>query len=95
MDMNVHEGTYNKDQVVNYMMRGGFMTQVEAERYWDFIVLNPGESALPYIGYQEILDMDQDYRKLKGNAFSQKEFLQKILSFGAIPLRTLKTKIAQ
>jgi len=95
MDMNVHEGTYNKDQVVNYMMRGGFMTQVEAERHWDFIVLNPGESALPYIGYQEILDMDQDYRKLKGNAFSQKEFLQKILSFGAIPLRTLKTKIAQ
>jgi uncharacterized protein (DUF885 family) len=71
------------------------MTQAEAERHWDFIVLNPGESSLPYIGYQEILDLEQDYRKLKGNAFSQKEFLQKLLSYGAIPLRTLKTKIAQ
>jgi hypothetical protein len=95
MDMNVHEGTYNREQVVNYMMRGGFMTQAEAERHWDFIVLNPGESSLPYIGYQEILDLEQDYRKLKGNAFNQKEFLQKLLSYGAIPLRTLKTKIAQ
>lgn len=95
MDMNVHEGTYNKDQVVNYMMRGGFMTQAEAERHWDFIVLNPGESSLPYIGFQEVLDMEQDYRKLKGNAFSQKEFLQKLLSYGAIPLRTLKTKMSQ
>jgi uncharacterized protein (DUF885 family) len=95
MDMNVHEGTYNKEQVVSYMMRGGFMTQAEAERHWDFIVLNPGEAALPYIGYQEILDMEKDYSRLKGSAFSEKEFLQKILSYGAIPLRTIKAKIAQ
>jgi uncharacterized protein (DUF885 family) len=95
MDMNVHEGTYNKEQVVNYMMRGGFMTQAEAERHWDFIVLNPGEASLPYIGYQEILDMEKDYSKLKGSAFSKRDFLQKILSYGAIPFRTIKTKIAQ
>lgn len=94
MDMNVHEGTWNKDQVMNYLMKN-FMTQAEAERYWDFIVLNPGESSLPYIGFQEILDIEQDYRKLKGNAFTQKEFLQKLLSYGAIPLRSLKTKMAQ
>jgi hypothetical protein len=95
MDMNVHEGTYNKEQVVNYMIHWGFMTQAEAERHWDFIVLNPGEASLPYIGYQEILDMERDYSKLKGSAFSEKEFLQKILSYGAIPLRTIKAKIAQ
>ena len=33
--------------------------------------------------------------KLKGDQFSQKEFLQKRVSFGAVPLRTLKTKILQ
>jgi hypothetical protein len=95
MDMNIHEGTYTKDQVVAYMMRGGYMTQGEAERHWDFIVLNPGEASLPYIGYQEIMEIEKDYRKLKGDAFSQKEFLQKILSYGAISLRAIKTKIAQ
>jgi uncharacterized protein (DUF885 family) len=93
--MNVHEGTYAKEKVMDYMVRGGFMTQAEAERRWNQIVTNPGEASLAYIGYQEILDLEKDYAKLKGSAFSQKEFLQKILSYGAIPIRTLKTKLAQ
>jgi uncharacterized protein (DUF885 family) len=95
MDMNVHEGTWPKEKVLDRMMRVGFMTQAEAERHWNQIVLNPGEASLTYIGYQEISELAKDYAKLKGAAFSQKEFLQKILSFGAIPLQTLKTKIAQ
>lgn len=95
MDMNVHEGTYAKEKVVDYMMHGGFMTQAEAEARWNHIVLNPGEATLAYIGYQEIMELAGDYAKLKGAAFSQKEFLQKLTSFGALPLRTLKTKLAQ
>ena len=94
-DMNVHQGTYTKDRVVDIMMRTGFMTKAEAEGHWNQIVLNPGEGALAYIGYQEILDLEKDYRKLKGEAFNNKDFLQKLLSYGAIPLRTLKIKIVQ
>jgi uncharacterized protein (DUF885 family) len=59
------------------------------------IVLYPGEAAYPYIGYQEILDMEKDYKKLKGDAFSQNEFLQKLLSYGALPPRALKPKLSQ
>jgi uncharacterized protein (DUF885 family) len=95
MDMNVHEAAYTKEQVVDYMMRGGFMTQAEAEARWNHIILNPGEAALAYIGYQEIMELERDYAKLKGAAFTQKDFLQKLTSFGALPLRTLKTKLAQ
>ena len=95
MDINVHEGTWTKEKVIEYMTGRGFMTKPEAERRWRQIVLNPGEGAMPYIGYQEILDMEKDYRKLKGDAFNEKDFLQKLLSYGAIPLRTLRLKIAQ
>jgi hypothetical protein len=95
MDINIHEGTWTKEKVVDYMTVRGFMSKAEAERRWNQIVLNPGEAAQPYIGYQEILDLEKDYRKLKGEAFNTKDFLQKLLSHGAIPLRTLKTKIAQ
>jgi hypothetical protein len=95
MDMNVHEGTYAKEKVVDYMVRGGFMTPAAAEGRWNQIVLNPGEASLAYVGYQEILELEKDYRALKGAAFSQKEFLQKILSYGAIPFRMLKPKLAQ
>jgi len=95
MDINVHEGTWTKEKVVEYMTVRGFMTKAEAERRWNQIVLSPCEGALPYIGYQEILDMEKDQRKLKGEAFSVKDFLQKLVSHGAIPLRALKTRVAQ
>ncbi|NTV80065.1 MAG: DUF885 domain-containing protein, partial [Candidatus Aminicenantes bacterium] len=95
MDINVHEGTWTKEKVVEYMTVRGFMTKAEAERRWRQIVLSPGEGAQAYIGYQEILDMEKDARKLRGDAFSYKDFLQKLLSYGAIPLRTLKIKMAQ
>jgi len=95
MDINVHEGTWTKEKVVEYMTVRGFMTKAEAERRWRQIVLNPGEGALAYIGYQEILDMEKDVRKLKGESFNVRDFLQKLLDHGAIPLRTLKTKIVQ
>jgi len=95
MDINVHEGTWTKEKVVEYMTVRGFMTKVEAERRWHQIVLNPGEAAQSYIGYQEILDLEKDYRKLKGEAFSTRDFLQKLLGYGAIPLRTLKIKMVQ
>jgi hypothetical protein len=95
LELNIHQGTMTKEQAVAYMTKRGFQTQAEAERKWNLICLNPCESAYSYIGYQEILDMEKDYKKLKGDAFNQKEFLQKLLSYGALPLRVLKTKIMQ
>jgi hypothetical protein len=95
MDINVHEGTWTKEKVIEYMTIRGFMTKAEAERRWHQIVLNPGEAAQSYIGYQEILDLEKDYQKLKGAAFNAKDFLQKLLSYGAIPLRTLKVRMVQ
>jgi len=95
MDINIHEGTWTKEKALEYMTVRGFMTKAEAERRWNQLVLNPGAGSQPYIGYQEILDMEKDYQKLKGEAFSPKEFLQKLLSYGALPLRTLKIKMAQ
>jgi uncharacterized protein (DUF885 family) len=95
MDINVHEGSWTKEKVIEYMTVRGYMTKTEAERRWSQIVLNPGDGSQPYIGYQEILDMEKEYRKLKGANFTVKDFLQKLLSYGALPLRTLRVKMAQ
>jgi uncharacterized protein (DUF885 family) len=93
MELNVHQGNYSKEQVVNYMTKGGFMTEAEAERKWDMLVLNPGYSFYPYAGYQEILDMERDYKAAKGDAFNQKDFLNKMAGFGPLPVRLLRTKL--
>jgi hypothetical protein len=95
MDISVHQGTYTREKVVDAFMTKGFMSKIEAERRWNQIVLNPGELSQPYIGYREIMAMENDAHKAKGESFNAKDFLQKLLSYGAIPLRTLKMKMAQ
>jgi uncharacterized protein (DUF885 family) len=95
LELNIHEAGMTKEQAVSYMTRRGFQTPAEAERKWNHILLNPGEAAMAYIGYQEILELAAEAKKSKSAAFNQKEFIQKLLSFGAIPLREIKPKIAQ
>lgn len=93
MELNIHQAAMPKDQVVAYYTRGGFVTEAEAERLYKQILLKPGEAAYTYIGIQEINDLEKDYKKIKGDAFNRKEFYEKILAQGAIPLRLLKNKI--
>lgn len=95
LELNIHQGGMTKEQAIRTMTINGFQTQVEAERKWDSIVLNPGEAALAYVGYQEILDMESQYKNLKGDSFNKKEFLEKLLSYGALPLRHLKKKMLE
>jgi hypothetical protein len=95
LELNIHQGGMTKEQAIQYMTKRGFQTPAEAELKWNRILLAPCESAYPYIGIQEIWDMEKDYKKLKGDAFSQREFLQRLLSYGAIPIRHLKAKLAQ
>ena len=95
LELNIHQGGMTKEMAIAYMTRGGFQTQAEAERKWNRIILKPVDCAYTYIGFQEIRDMEKEYKNLKGDAFSKKEFLQKLLSYGALPIRHLKKKILE
>ncbi len=94
LDISIHEGSSTKEQAIRYLTTTGFVSEAEAEREWNRIVTHPLEAAYAYIGYQEILDMEKDYKAAKGASFSQKEFLQKLTSYGSLPLRFLKAKLA-
>jgi uncharacterized protein (DUF885 family) len=93
VEIQVHEGNMTKEQALRLMTATGFRTAVEAERTWNTIVLHPFQSLYAYLGYQEILGIEADYKKAKGDAFSKKEFLQKLLSFGSLSFQELRTKV--
>jgi hypothetical protein len=95
LDFNIHEAGMTKEQAIAYMTRGAFLTEAEAELNWHRIILNPGDSTYTYVGFQEFKDLELEYKKIKGDSFTRKEFLNKVLSFGALPLRQLKQKLAQ
>ncbi len=95
LDLNVHQGGMTQEQAIAYMTRQGFQSEAEAERNWNRIALNPGDALMPYVGLQELLDMEKTYQQKMGESFSRAEFLSKVLSYGNIPLRHLKRKIAE
>jgi len=94
-EIQVHESNWTKEDAINYMVRVGFQTEAEAERKWKRILLLPGDAAYAYVGMQEIIDMEKEYQQLKGDSFDRKEFYEKLLSYGALPLRHLKKKILE
>jgi uncharacterized protein (DUF885 family) len=95
VELQIHQGTFTKEDAINYMTRQGFQTEAEAERKYNHILLFPGDAIYAYVGMQEILDMREEYKKLKGDAFNEKEFMSKLLSYGALPLRHLKRKVLE
>ncbi|MBS3819072.1 DUF885 domain-containing protein [bacterium] len=95
LEFNIHEGGMTKDQAISYMTRGGFQSEAEAERKWNQIVLNPGKAAFAYVGLQELLDIEKEYKKMKGDDYNRKEFFRKVLEHGAIPIRHLYDKVLQ
>ncbi len=95
LDLNIHQGGMTKDQALRLMTIQGFQTQAEAERNWNTIVLRPGMATCAYVGYKEIMDMEKRQRELKGQSFNRKEFMEKLLSYGALPLRHLSKRILE
>ncbi len=95
LDLNIHQGGLTKEQAVRLMTITGFQTTAEAEKNWNRIILNPLDATYAYVGYQELLDMEKNYKQKAGDSYSQKEFLAKVLSYGMLPLRYLKQKIEE
>ena len=95
VEFQVHESNFTKEQAIAYMVRAGYMTEAEAERKWNRILLFPADGAYAYVGFQEIMDMQKEYKQLKGDAFNQKEFMSELISYGALPLRHLKKRIME
>ncbi|MBU4203003.1 MAG: DUF885 domain-containing protein [Acidobacteria bacterium] len=95
VEYQVHESDMNKERAISYLTLVGLRTEAEAGRTFDEITLNPGTAAYPYVGYQELIDMHNQYMGLKGDAYSFKAFMNDVLSFGPIPIRSLKAKLVQ
>ncbi len=96
IDVSFHEGTKtDKDRAIKLMTETGFQTQAEAERKWNLIILHPGVASYAYIGYQEILEMEKNFKAAKGDQFNKKDFARKLLNYGSLPFRFLKEKVAQ
>lgn len=95
LDAGIHAGDMTKEEALRLMTEQGFQEKSEAEGKWVRACLTSTQLSTYFVGLQEVLDLERDYRRMVGEKFSQKEFNQKLLSHGSPPVRFLREIILQ
>lgn len=95
LDARIHAGDMTKEEAIRLMTEEGFQERSEAEGKWVRASLTSTQLSTYFVGFQEILDLEKAYREKVGENFSQKEFNQKLLSYGSPPVRFLREIILQ
>jgi uncharacterized protein (DUF885 family) len=95
LDADIHAGDMSKEEAVELMIEEGFQERSEAEGKWVRACLTSTQLSTYFVGAQEILDLERDYKNRVGERFSQKEFNHKLLSQSSPPVRFLREIILE
>jgi uncharacterized protein (DUF885 family) len=95
LDAKIHSGDMTKEEAIKLMTEGGFQEMSEAEGKWVRALLTSTQLSTYFVGVQEVLDLEKDYKEKMGEKFSQKEFNQKLLSYSSPPTRFLREIILE
>jgi uncharacterized protein (DUF885 family) len=95
LDANIHTGDMTREEAIRLMVEEGFQERSEAEGKWVRASLTSTQLSTYFVGFQEIMDLERAYREKVGDDFSQKEFNQKLLSYGSPPVRFLREIILE
>jgi uncharacterized protein (DUF885 family) len=90
IDPGLHAGTMTEKEAMDLMIHGGFQEEREARGKIVRASLTSGQLPTYFVGVEGIRDIAKLYRKKMGDKFNQKDFNEKLLSFGAPPLKYLK-----
>jgi len=95
LDAKIHAGNMTREEAIKLMTEEGFQERSEAEGKWVRACLTSTQLSTYFVGIQEVLDLERDYKERVGERFSQEEFNQKLLSYGSPPVRFLREIILE
>jgi uncharacterized protein (DUF885 family) len=87
LDQGVHVDNWSKQQAMDLMVRQTFQQEREAEGKWVRAQLSSTQLATYFVGAQEHFDARAAARAKWGEAFSLKDYNNRMLSYGAPPVR--------
>ncbi|HEU0046082.1 MAG TPA: DUF885 family protein, partial [Nitrososphaera sp.] len=90
MDIQLHCGRMSPEEAVQFMVEEGFQEPAQADKKLLRAKLDSTQLAQYFLGYEEILELERDYRKLQKAAFSQRAFDEALISHGSIAVRQLR-----
>lgn len=90
IDIKLHTGQMTEADAVRFMVEQGFQEQAQAEKKLRRAQLDTTQLCQYFLGYDEILLLERDYRLQKKEAFSQQQFDEDLIGHGSIAVRFLR-----
>lgn len=90
LDMAIHYHGYTRTQVADYLTQIGFRGSAMADALYEAILESPTNYLKYYVGYLNFMDLRDQVKKAKGEAFSLKDFHTEVLEIGPAPFPVLK-----
>ena len=78
---------------MDLMRRYGFQEEAEATGKLRRAKVTSTQLSTYFVGYLELKDLTEEFRRQRGESFSLREFNEKLLSFGTIPPRSIRRLI--
>jgi len=93
LDIKLHTQDLSQEEAMKLMVEDAFQEEAEAQGKWIRACLTSCQLCTYFVGFQELNDLMEEYKKRKGNRFNLKEFNEKLLSYGSPPAKYVREEL--
>ncbi|KPK64545.1 hypothetical protein AMJ83_02250 [candidate division WOR_3 bacterium SM23_42] len=93
IDVELHTRKMNYDQAVNLLVNDAKVQKVHAKKEVTRYTFTPTQPMSYLIGKRQILELRKDYQKKLGDEFQLRDFHNRLLSFGSIPICLIRKQL--
>ena len=95
LDYSVHVLGMSEQDALKLLMREAFQTETEARGKWRRVQLSSVQLTSYFAGYTEIYEFREQQKQLLGDRFELKEFHNRLLSYGSVPIKVIKSLMGE
>jgi uncharacterized protein (DUF885 family) len=90
VDIKLHSGLMSGEEAVRFMVEEGFQEKAMAEKKLLRAQLDTTQLGQYFLGFSEIQELERDYRRKVGAAFTQRAFNDALIGHGSIAVKFLR-----
>lgn len=94
-DLGIHYDGWTLEDTVSFFSGYGINDKDTVQEIYRYIVGDPANYLMYYVGYLEILELKKEMITEKGTGFSQMDFHQKVLEIGPAPFEIIRKHVTR
>jgi uncharacterized protein (DUF885 family) len=95
LDYSVHVLNMSEEDALKLLMQEAFQTETEARGKWRRVQLSSVQLTSYFAGFSEIYEFREQQKEALGDRFSLKDFHNRFLSYGSVPVKVIKSLMAE